>query len=132
TDTFSMPIKILPISYTAFSMNANGATISFIPDSTHFQSYSWKFGDGDTSTTVSPAHLYKRNNIYTVTLTVQDSNGCMDSLQELLDITDAAVSYDFQTFNHIFVYPNPAIENAVIQLNLSETLPVKVWLYNNL
>ena len=37
--------------------------------------YLWDFGDGNTSTTENPNHTYTVEGIYTVSLTVQDSNG---------------------------------------------------------
>ncbi len=36
----------------------------------------WDFGDGDTSTEINPKHLYEEPGVYTVTLTVIDSNTC--------------------------------------------------------
>ncbi|MFD7435490.1 PQQ-dependent sugar dehydrogenase [Streptomyces sp. NPDC059861] len=38
-------------------------------------SYSWRFGDGGTSTAADPAHTYNTNGQYTATLTVTDSTG---------------------------------------------------------
>jgi len=37
--------------------------------------YSWDFGDGVTSTVISPAHRYARKGTFTATLTTIDSNG---------------------------------------------------------
>ncbi|MFI1397061.1 lectin [Streptomyces sp. NPDC020681] len=38
-------------------------------------SYSWKFGDGATSTAANPSHSYTANGQYTATLTVSDTTG---------------------------------------------------------
>ncbi len=38
--------------------------------------FTWNFGDGGTSTEVSPAHLYTTPGTYTVSLTAIDSNTC--------------------------------------------------------
>ena len=38
-------------------------------------SYLWNFGDGTTSTEVSPTHVYGEKGAYTVELTVKDSRG---------------------------------------------------------
>ena len=35
----------------------------------------WEFGDGDISNEINPTHIYKKSGIYTVQLTVFDSNG---------------------------------------------------------
>jgi PKD repeat protein len=44
------------------------------PDGT-IASYSWNFGDGTTSTTANPSHLYRTGGSYTATLTVTDNRG---------------------------------------------------------
>lgn len=41
-------------------------------------SYSWDFGDGNASTSQNPDHVYSAPGTYTVTLTVQASNGQAD------------------------------------------------------
>lgn len=38
-------------------------------------SFFWDFGDGATSNELNPIHVYKRNGIFTVSLTVSNSNG---------------------------------------------------------
>ena len=46
--------------------------------------YSWKFGDGGTSTLQNPVHMFPRqDSSYTVSLKVQDSSGCADSLTKI-------------------------------------------------
>ena len=38
--------------------------------------YLWNFGDGNTSTTASPSHVYTDSGAYNVTLTVEGASGC--------------------------------------------------------
>lgn len=52
-----------------FSYSKNELTVSFSNSSTHAQSYIWKFGDGQTSTTKNPSHTYSKYGSYNVTLT---------------------------------------------------------------
>jgi PKD repeat protein len=40
----------------------------------------WNFGDGTTSTEMSPVHLYKEEKTYVVTLTVTDEGGCSNTM----------------------------------------------------
>jgi len=42
-------------------------------------SWSWDFGDGDTSIEQNPIHTYDAAGTYNVTLTVTDEHGCIDS-----------------------------------------------------
>jgi YVTN family beta-propeller protein len=51
-------------------------TVKFTDKSTNNPtSWSWKFGDGTTSTTQSPSHTYSKAGKYTVNLTVTNSAG---------------------------------------------------------
>jgi gliding motility-associated-like protein len=42
--------------------------------------WSWDFGDGNTSTLADPSHCYNTSGIYTVILTVTSSDGCTHTL----------------------------------------------------
>lgn len=49
--------------------------------------YQWNFGDGFTSTAaVPPAHTYVGVGNYTVSLTVADANGCVDTYSQTVNI----------------------------------------------
>ena len=41
--------------------------------------YFWDFGDGNTSTSPEPVHVYQNRGTYTIKLVVRDQNGCVDS-----------------------------------------------------
>ncbi|WP_444996066.1 PKD domain-containing protein [Aliikangiella sp. IMCC44359] len=53
------------------SFSSNGSTD---PDG-NISSYSWDFGDGNTSTSANPSHSYSSAGSYTVSLTVTDNGG---------------------------------------------------------
>jgi gliding motility-associated-like protein len=64
-DTLSCPGK--PI---VFSNNSSGPSLSF----------EWNFGDGNTSTQITPIHQYTADGTYTVTLIIRDLYGCADTI----------------------------------------------------
>jgi PKD repeat protein len=66
--------NFLEVSFTSFSQNA--------------VSYSWNFGDGETSTEENPTHTYAEVGTYNVTLTVENSDGVAHSFSETVEITD--------------------------------------------
>lgn len=51
-------------------------------------SYLWDFGDGNTSTEVTPAHVYAAAGDFTVTLTVADQSGLTGSATYPLHVSD--------------------------------------------
>src|SRR5690606_32403719 len=68
--------------------------VTFTNNSTGAGSYAWDFGDGNTSTDVSPLHTFVNTGLmlemYTVTLTATSPAGCSD-----------------QTTMQVMVYPTP-------------------------
>ena len=59
-----IPVTCLPNATVFTNSSINGNT------------YTWYFGDGDSSSLFSPTHLYPGPGIYDVMLIVSDSNGC--------------------------------------------------------
>lgn len=68
------------VTFTDASTIADGTENTF--------TYSWRFGDGPTSTSVAknPTHIYTADNIYNVTLTCTSGAGCKDSTTVPVDI----------------------------------------------
>lgn len=65
----------------SFTPNSQGSNIQFLNNSTGpYQQVFWDFGDGTTSTIISPWHQFTQPGIYTVCLTVGDSStSCFDT-----------------------------------------------------
>ena len=88
---FKDTIIINPKPVTSFTFG-NGclpnATIQFtntttISDGTQPQlTYLWNFGDGATSTDISPAHTYSGTGPFNVNLTTTSNNGCVHSISQ--------------------------------------------------
>lgn len=69
----------------SFQWFSSNTTVEFYDFSSKGDSdivaYNWDFGDGESSSQVSPTHEYDSYNNYTVTLTVEDENGESDELK---------------------------------------------------
>ena len=52
------------------------------------RSYTWDFGDGTTSSTPHPDHVYKQKGAYHVTLTVTNANGCSDRTERTVRVDE--------------------------------------------
>jgi gliding motility-associated-like protein len=57
--------------------------------------YSWNFGDGDTSATTNPSHLYTAKGNYSISLIVSNTYGCSSSVTKPAFINAANYSSDF-------------------------------------
>ncbi|MCH2021131.1 MAG: PKD domain-containing protein [Saprospiraceae bacterium] len=83
-----------------FSNSINGNTVSFISNvfgGTAPYNYYWDFGDGDTSTLMSPSHTYNNPGTYVVSLIATDSIGCT-----------------YTAYNTIVINAPPCTSNEVI------------------
>ena len=62
-------------------------TINFTSDLYSSLIYVWDFGDGNTSSDVNPQHHYSSGGVYTVTLNLEDSLGCLFPVSEIITVT---------------------------------------------
>lgn len=75
-----------------FSVNAPDLVANFTDNSSgNPVSWSWDFGDGNTSTLEDPTNTYSSAGIYSVTLTVTDANGCSSTVTAQVTISSACV-----------------------------------------
>ncbi|HEY6503989.1 MAG TPA: PKD domain-containing protein [Chitinophagaceae bacterium] len=72
----------VPGFVTADTVTCPGATVNFTNTSVATPGFtsSWSFGDGNTSTVLSPTHSYAATGQYTVTLIITDPSGCADTI----------------------------------------------------
>jgi gliding motility-associated-like protein len=70
------PRPIAKFVHVNNSIPGLGATVSFIDTSSYAESWSWDFGNGETSNIKHPSTFYKENGLYVVALTVTDHFGC--------------------------------------------------------
>lgn len=62
-------------------------TVNFLNNSVHAVTYRWSFGDGTTSTAVTPVHTYTTPGTYTVMLIATDSSTCNMVDTTYIDLT---------------------------------------------
>ena len=64
-----------PAPETSFTTDVNGFVVTLTNTSTDATSYSWDFGDGNTSNDENPVHTYAECGTFTITLTATNANG---------------------------------------------------------
>lgn len=92
SDTTTTVITVAPGVTAGFTHNGVPGCapmdVSFVNTSTGAGSYLWDFGDGTTSTAVSPSHTYVNNtfflNVRTITLTATSPAGCSATATQTL------------------------------------------------
>ncbi|MDD2411861.1 MAG: T9SS type A sorting domain-containing protein [Bacteroidales bacterium] len=102
-----------------FSFDISNNMVEFTNLSTNASSYKWDFGDGETSTDISPNHVYDVNDIFTVTLI---ANYCdySDTTKQSINIITSSVE-DPLLQKSILLYPNPVSDQLIINLeNIDE------------
>lgn len=107
SSAISLPaaVTVHPYPIPSFSYQQNGHALTFSNQSINAQSYTWLFGDGNSSQDISPTHVYASPGTYTVTLNAQ-TPFCANAISS--DIT-VQVSTATSTQTGIFpeIYPNP-------------------------
>jgi large repetitive protein len=78
------PLPVLTINPSAI-IGCQPLTVYFLNTSLYATNYMWYFGDGDSSTAVSPTHVYQQSGNYTVTVYANSVLGC--SASATLNIT---------------------------------------------
>ncbi|WP_170940693.1 S8 family serine peptidase [Pseudoalteromonas sp. NBT06-2] len=74
---FSSVVSDLTATFTDTSSDSDGSVVS----------WSWDFGDGNTSSSQNPVHTYAENGTYDVSLTVVDNEGATsDSITEAVTV----------------------------------------------
>jgi PKD repeat protein len=64
-----------PVPTAIFSTTIDGMEVTFTNSSKDADTYAWDFGDGGSSTEMSPVHTYAENGDYSVSLTATGEGG---------------------------------------------------------
>jgi subtilisin-like proprotein convertase family protein len=104
-------------------------SVQFYNTASTTYTYQWYFGDGGSSTTQNPLHVYAANGVYNVTLIVSSPCGS-DTTTQILNITSVGVESSPVVALGYSVYPNPVSENTLVSYYLDEKTNVAFELYN--
>lgn len=109
TDTVMDTVTVFPKPQAAFTVDPDSGTIlnpfeSFTDQtiSDSISTWSWSFGDGDSSNLPDPEHEYLDTGNYPVMLYVVDTNGCTDTVSRRVKILP----------DYIFFVPNSFTPNG--------------------
>ncbi len=80
------PVAVFQTSIACINNSYQFNDLSTAPAGENISSWNWNFGDASFSSTQSPLHTYTNANNYTVTLIVSATNGCVDTIQNSLNV----------------------------------------------
>lgn len=111
----SVTIGVWPRSQASFSNTATALSVQFTNTSQNTSSYTWNFGDGNTSTSPNPVHTYAQPGSYTVKLIARGSCD-PDTFIQTITANFAAGIAGIDESN-ISIYPNPTKGQVNVAVN---------------
>lgn len=103
TDTINITVGSIPQANFSATDACLGESVSFtdlsLEQYSAINSWYWNLGDGTSATTQNPIHTYNQTGNYIVTLTVNNSEGCSNTISK--NITVNSIPSAAWTYNHI-------------------------------
>lgn len=115
----------------AFSHNTNVMSVNFTNKSANAISYSWDFGDGNTSTVPNPTHTYTASGTYSVRLIAIGVSLCSDTTYMQLTLQSLSIAGTIEE-TMITVAPNPASGVLYIHANIFTKENYRIQLVNSI
>ncbi|MBA3682111.1 MAG: T9SS type A sorting domain-containing protein [Bacteroidetes bacterium] len=114
------------LSIAAFTNVVNGYSVTVTNTSTNATTYSWNFGNTQTSTSANPGTItYTAGGLYTITLVA--SNVCHSSTVTTV-VNILSVGLNEKAFdNSVLVWPNPANGKIKIDNATNELMEVNIY-----
>jgi PKD repeat protein len=100
--------------------------ISFLNTSTNVQSYSWDFGDGDTSALENPFHSYANSGTYIVKL-ITEKCSLQNTTSKSITINVTGFDSDMEQQNNITINPNPATTTLIINHQVNGGISFEIY-----
>lgn len=129
-DTISVRVNVYAAPSAKFTANVNGADVTFMPADSALISYTWYFGDGDSSTLMDPQHTYTADSLYTVRLKVKNRNGCEAEYSDTVRVKSTGIFAAAKAEIALNIFPNPFREQTNIVYTLEKAARVKAVVYD--
>ena len=136
TDSGTCTVRVIaPAEIVTIASNKSGNTLSICdPDpSITFSAnvrgdapltYSWDFGDGNTSSQASPTHTYGAVGTYTVTLTLSNAGGTDTRTMTVTVNDEGCFNCDITQMNSVFFDRNSSVLTPQARQQLQENLEI--------
>lgn len=109
----SITVNRAPIA--GFNYGVNGSTVIISNTSLYADSYTWDFGDGNTSTQTNPRHEYAENRLYTIRLIAVNETCGSDTFA--LNVEISVGIGEIEGVEAVSMYPNPTSGQVFLKFN---------------
>jgi PKD repeat protein len=114
----SLVVQVQQYPAAGFTYTANNNTYTFADTSQYATSWSWDFGDTQTSTQQNPSHTYTANGTYTVVLVTTNACGS-DTATVVITVLTTGINPANGT-QAVTIFPNPASDAFTVYLPAAE------------
>ena len=124
------------IDFSYAYISSASSEVKFKPlltDPTISTQYFWSFGDGTSSSEMSPVHKYSKSGTYSVTLVIYFSKTKKCTITKDISVTTVIGGNENSGTSMIISkeYPNPSKNSSVpVDINTIETAKAEIQLYN--
>ncbi|HAD14862.1 MAG TPA: hypothetical protein DCF33_20735 [Saprospirales bacterium] len=127
TQTFPAYVTTQTTPVSGFTFASVQNTVTFTNTSQGAVSYSWNFGDGNSSTDQNPVHTYANPGTYTVSLSASNSCGTTIFQQSITLSSGLGEATWMENFR---LFPNPNNGTFVVEMNGIPQEEVEFVLFN--
>jgi gliding motility-associated-like protein len=90
--TIHVTQELFPVAEFSYNLLNCSANVQFINASSNSFQWVWSFGDGSISNEENPNHLYSQPGVFIVTLIVNGSTNCPDTIHQEITIDDLTIN----------------------------------------
>ena len=110
----------------SFSYTITSDSVAFVNTSPLGDEFLWDFGDGNSSTQITPVHVYGMNGNYTISLTI--SNDCFSDVTTSSIVVDGIDDQKWRK-PKVSIYPNVNIGQFSVEVYTRESEHISVGIY---
>ncbi|MGB1205621.1 MAG: PKD domain-containing protein [Chitinophagales bacterium] len=117
SDCFNIEVEEVINTNCAAQWNFNPMNLAVqfmdLSDMSNIVSWSWSFGDGNTSMEQNPSHTYATSGLYEVCLTVETADGCTDMSCFAFEVTECFAYWNYEDTDLMVAFENLSSEDAI-------------------
>jgi plastocyanin len=113
-----------PAANFTYSISA-GNQVAFTNSSLNATTFTWNFGDGETSSSNNPTHTYPAAGTYTVQLIAEEC-GLSDTINQTITISAPSGVNEISQTADLTIYPNPVTSVLFVNQDFSSNLTYSI------